>query len=243
MEPSSASLPADHPNLLLAVGRLRRLQWLWAVLFGALGGLALASTGLRQPLIPLTWITIAALLVIRPEPILLALVASAWGLSMVFLVPGVRLVLGGDPISRLFSAGALELAAMAVVRILLLVTAWNQFLFYRLLYGTEGAAGLDPSLAPIPAVLPNPSDRTAISARLLGFLALMASLASVPLAGAEAGLSFLAFAHGGSVLAIGLGLGSAFVRTRRRTMAVWGVGLGSAALLSALLIGKALYAG
>ncbi len=238
-----SAIVADHPNLLLAVGRLRRLQWLWAVLFAALGGLALASAGLERPLVPLTWIAIAALLVRRPEPLLLALVASAWGLSMVFLVPGVRLVLGGDPISRLFSTGAIELIAMAVVRILLLVTAWNQFLFYRLLYGTQGAAGLDPSLAPIPAVLPNPSDRTAISARMIGFLALMASLASVPLAGATAGLSFLSLAYGGSVLAVGLGLGSAFVPTHRRTMALWGVGLGCAALLATLLIGRALYAG
>jgi hypothetical protein len=162
---------------------------------------------------------------------------------MVFLVPGVRLILGGDPISRLFSSGTVELVAMAVVRILLLVTAWNQFMFYRLLYGTEGAAGLDASLPAIPAVLPNPSDRTAISARFLGFLALMASLASVPLAGATAGLSFLSVAYGGSVLAVGLGLGSAFVPTRRRTMALWGVGLGCAALLAALLVGRALYSG
>ena len=234
---------ADHPNLLVAVGRLRRLQWMWAVLFGALGGLALASAGLHQPLIPLTWITIAALLVLRPEPLFLALVASAWGLSMVFLVPGVRLMLGGDPISRLFASGTVELVAMAIVRILLLVTAWNQFLFYRLLYGTQGAAGLDPSLAPVPAVLPNPSDRTAITARLLGFLALMASLASVPLAGGAAGLSSLSLAYGGSVLSVGLGLGSALVPTRRRTMALWGVGLGCAAMLAALLIGRALYAG
>jgi len=243
MNPSPASLPADHPSFLLAVGRLRRLQWLWAALFGALGGVALASTGLRQPLIPLTWITIAVLLVIRPEPLLLALVASTWGLSMVFLIPGVRLALGGDPISRLFTAGTLELVATVVVRILLLITAWNQFHFYRLLYGTEGAAGLDPSMSPIPAVLPNPSDRAAITARLLGFLALMASLASVPLADASAGLSFLALAYGGSVLAVGLGLGSAFVPTHRRTMALWGVGLGCVALLAALLVGRALYPG
>ena len=151
--------------------------------------------------------------------------------------------LGGDPISRLFTAGTLELVATVVVRILLLITAWNQFHFYRLLYGTEGAAGLDPSMSPIPAVLPNPSDRAAITARLLGFLALMASLASVPLADASAGLSFLALAYGGSVLAVGLGLGSAFVPTHRRTMALWGVGLGCVALLAALLVGRALYPG
>ena len=239
----SIPAPADHPNLLLAVGRLRRLQWLWAILFGALGGLALASGGLRQPLLPLAWITIAILLVIRPEPLILALVAAAWGLSMIFLIPGAQLVLGGDPISRLLSTGVLETVAMAVVRILLLISAWNQFLFYRLLYGTEGAAGLDPSLPPVPAVLPNPSDRTAVVARLSGFFGVIASLAGVPLADTTTGASFLALAYGGAVLAVGLGLGSAFLPTRRRAMALWGVGLGCAALLLALLIGRALYPG
>jgi hypothetical protein len=226
---------------VLAVGRLRRLERLWAVLFGALWALALASSGWRQPILPLVWIAIAFLLIIRTEPILLALVAAAWGLSMVFLVPGARLVLGGDPVLRLFSTGVVELLAMTIVRILLLVTAWNQFLLYRLLYGTEGGSGLDPSMPPIPTVLPNPSDRTAVLARLLGFLATMASLASVPLAGSPAGPSMLALAYGGSVFAVGLGLGSAFVPTHRRAMALWGVGLGCAALLALLLVGRALY--
>jgi hypothetical protein len=72
-----ASPPLDHPNLLLAVGRLRRFQWVWAVLFAGLGGLALASSGIRQPFLPLTWITIAAILVAGPQPIS-CLVAVAW---------------------------------------------------------------------------------------------------------------------------------------------------------------------
>lgn len=238
MDPSPAAV--DHPNLLLAVGRLRRLQWLWAVLFAGLGGLALASTGLRQPFLPLTWITIAALLATKPQPIYLSLVAVAWGFSMIFLVPGVAQTLGTDPVTRLFSGGAIEILALTLVRLLLLVTAWNQFLFYRMLYGTEGAAGLNPSLAPIPPVLPNPSDRVAVWARLLGFLGLMAAVVSIPLSSSTLRANLLGAAYAGAVLAVGLGLGSAFVPTRRRGMALTGVGLGCAALLASLLVGRAL---
>jgi len=239
---SAPSAPTiDHPNLLLAVGRLRRLQVAWAILFAGLGGLALASGGLTQPMVPLTWIIIAVLLLSRPEPLFLALVSAAWGLSMIFLVPGARLVLGGDPISRIFATDVAETLAMAVVRLVLLIAAWNQFLFYRLLYGTEGAAGLDPSLAPVPPVLPNSSDGTAILARLAGFVAVMASLASVPLADSAAGALLLGLSYGGTTLAVGLGLGSAFVPTQRRSIALWGVALGCAGLVLALLIGRALY--
>ena len=243
MASAPSAPPVDHPNLLLAVSRLRRMQIAWAILFAGLGGLALASGGLAQPIVPLTWIIIAVLLMARPEPLILALVSAAWGLSMIFLVPGARLALGGDPISRIFATDVVETLAIAVVRLVLLVAAWNQFLFYRLLYGTEGAAGLDPSLPPIPAVLANPGDRTAILARLAGFLAVMASLASVPLVDSPAGALLLGLAYSSAVLAVGLGLGSAFVPTRRRAVALTGIGFGCAALVAALLIGRALYPG
>jgi hypothetical protein len=231
--------PVDHPNLRLAVGRLRRLQWVWAVLFAGLGGLALASSGFYQPFLPLTWIALAALLVTRPQPILLSLVAVAWGFSLLFLIPGVAQAVGTDPITRLLGGGTVEVAALAIVRVILLMTAWNQFLFYRLLYGTQGAHGLDPSLAPIPAVIANPSDRVAVWSRLLGFLGLMASLLSIPLAGATARGAMLGASYAGSVFAVGLGLGAAFVPTSRRAMALTGVFLGCLALLAALLVGRA----
>jgi hypothetical protein len=239
MAPSAAA-PVDHPNLILAVGRLRRLQWIWALLFAGLGGLALASTRFTEPFLPLTWITIAALLVPTPQPIFLSLVAVAWGFSLIFLVPGIAQTLGTDPITRLLGSGAVEIAASAIVRLILLVTAWNQFLFYRLLYGTQGAAGLDPSLAPIPSVIPNPSDRVAVWARLLGFLGLMAAVLSVPLSSASLRLAVLGAAYSGAVFAVGLGLGAAFVPTTRRSMALTGVALGCASLLAALLVGRTL---
>lgn len=238
MDPSSA--PVDHPNLRLALGRLRRLQWLWAALFAGLGALALASTGFAEPFLPLTWIVIAVLLVPRPQPITLSLVAVAWGFSLVFLVPGIAQTIGADPVTRLLGGGAVEIAALAIVRVIFLITAWNQFMFYRLLYGTRGADGLDPLLPPIPAVISNPSDRVAVWARLLGFLGLMAALISIPLSTAALRTAALGAPFAGAVFAVGLGLGAAFVPTTRRAMALTGVFLGCASLLAALLIGRAL---
>jgi hypothetical protein len=240
MATTPASPLVDHPNLLLAVGRLRRTHWVWAVLFAGLGGLALGSSGIEQPFLPMTWITIAAIQVAGPQPIHLALVAVAWGFSLVFLVPGIPQSLGADPITRLLGGGPVETMALAVVRMLLLVMAWNQFLFYRLLYGTQHAAGLDPALPPIPAVVDNASDRVAVWARLLGFLGLMAAIAAIPLSGATVRANLLGAAYSGSVFAVGLGLGAAFVPTHRRGMALTGVALGCLSLLAALLVGRAL---
>ncbi|HSR47222.1 MAG TPA: hypothetical protein VLL77_04475 [Anaerolineales bacterium] len=243
MRNPSEPIAPDHPNLVLAVGRLRRLQWLWAGLFAALGILATAGTGFAQPVLPLVWIVIAAVLAIRVQPILLALVAVAWGFSLLLSVPGVEATLGHDPISRLFGGNTIELIALAIVRIILLVTAWNQFLFYRMLYGTALAAGLDESLPAIPAVIPNPSDTVAVWSRLLGFLGVILALASVPLSGDRYASQLLGAVYGLSVFAVGLGLGAAFTPTNRRPAALVGIGLGCVAVLLGLFIGRALLAG
>jgi hypothetical protein len=240
MHPSPASPQVEHPNLQLAVTRLRRMQWVWAVLFALLGGLAMASSGPTQPLVPLTWITIAAFLAVGPQPIYLALVAVAWGLSLIFLIPGISQALGTDPVTRLLGGGLAEVAASAIVRAILLVTAWHQFLFYRLLYGTQQAAGLDPALPPIPSVIPNPSDRIAVWARWVGFVGVMAALVSIPLSQAELRANLLGLAYGTAVFAVGLGVGVAFVPTQRRGTALIAIALGCAALLAALLVGRAL---
>lgn len=236
-------IAADHPNLTLALGRLRRLQWLWAALCGALGALALAGVGWRQPFPGFVWLVIAGLLVWRVQPILLALLAVAWGFSLILLVPGVQALIGADPITRLFGGSTVEILVLGLVRLLLLVTAWNQFLFYRMLYGTAGASGLDESLPAIPSVILNPSDSVAHLARLIGFLAVIAALAAIPLSAQPIAVQLLSLTFGLSIFAVGLGLGAAFTPTTRRTSALIGVGLGCLALLLALLIGRALFPG
>lgn len=243
MSSSSQGIAPDHPNLVLAVGRLKRLQWLWAGLLAALGILAIGASGFGQPVVPVVWIIIAGLLAYQVQPIFLALVAVAWGFSLLLLVPGVEATLGADPITRLFGANTVEILALALVRLLLLATAWNQFMFYRMLYGTSQAGGLDDALPPIPVVIPNPSDRLALWARWLGFLGVLAALASVPLARSSATLAVVGIAYGLSIFSVGLGLGSAFSPTRRRTAALVGVGLGCLALVLALAFGRVFLAG
>ena len=243
MATDPTSSPIDHPNLLLAIVRLRRTQWVWAVLFAGLGGLGLASTGIEQPFLPMTWITTAAILVAGPQPIYLSLAAVAWGFSLIFLVPGIPQALGADPITRLLGGGPVEVMTLAIVRLVLLAMAWNQFMFYRLLYGTRQAAGLDPALPTIPPVLDNPSDGVAVWARLLGFLGLAAAILAVPLSSPVVQANLLGAAYSGAVFAVGLGLGAAFVPSHRRGMALTGVALGCLSLLAALLVSRALGAG
>ncbi len=202
----------------------------------------MAATRGTHPMLPLTWLAIAALLVGRPQPVVLGLVAVAWGFSMVFLIPGIQLVLGGDPLALLLSGSWVETLAQAIVRVLLLITAWNQFLFYRLLYGTQAATGLDPTLEPIPEVLPNPSARASLASRGIGFIGIMSALMAVPLYGSGAGSLLLGLNYGCSVFATGLGLGSAFVPNQHRGIALAGVLLGCLGLIAGLIVGRALYA-
>jgi hypothetical protein len=241
MTEPATQIPPDHPNLVLAVGRLRRLQWIWALLFAALAGLAIASGDLRSPALPLAWLLVAVLLVSQVQPLFLALVSVAWALSLVFLIPGVQHSLGADPLARLLLPGTLETVILAVVRILLLVTAWNQFLFYRMLYGTEHASGLDESLPKIPSVIRCPSDTVAPWARLIGFVGVLLAILAIPLAGRLGAANLLGLAYGCAVFAVGLGLGAAFTPTGRRSVALTGVGLGSASLILALLVARALF--
>ncbi|HET7011880.1 MAG TPA: hypothetical protein VFI11_13970 [Anaerolineales bacterium] len=229
----------DHPNLLAAAARLRRLQWVWGLLAASLGGLALAGGGLARFGVALGWIILAALLVSRPQPLLLACVAVAFGFSLIFLIPGVDLVLGPDPLLDLLGGGLVGLIGMALVRVVLMATAWNQLFFYRLLYGTAGMSGLSPDLPVLPEVIANLSDRAAWVARLSGFVGLLLTLAAVPLRQSPALGQVLSVAYSLSVFAVGLGLGAAFSPTQRRSVALAGVALGMTTLVLSLLVGRA----
>ena len=190
----------------------------------------------------LSWIALAALLVTLLQPLLLASVAVSLGFSLVLLVPGVEGTLGPDPLAGLLGGGLPGTLGMGLVRVLLMVTAWSQLLFYRLLYGTERIAGFDPKLAAIPELVPNGSDRAAWASRLGGFGALVVSLASIPLRNGPLLPYAIGLAYSLSVLGAGLGLGAAFSPTRRRGTALAGVALSMVALVGALLIGRAFLA-
>lgn len=227
--------PAD-PNLQAAVGRLRRTQWAWAALLAALAALALASapSGVH-PLSALPWAAAAVLLALGPQPALLALVALLWALSLAALTPAARAALGPDPLGLIFGGGGIELVALAGVRLLLAVAAWNQFLFYRMLYGTAQASGLDPALPIVPEVVRNRSDSLALASMALGGLGLLSAWVGAAMLPASASAGARALGAGAAAFALGLGMGAAFSPTRRRGAALAGAGLGALAFLSAFI--------
>jgi hypothetical protein len=163
-----------------------------------------------------------------------------WGLSLANLTPGVGALLGPDPLSLLFGNGTLEIVVIVLIRLVIMVTALNQFFMYRMLYGTGDMTGLDPDMADIPEVIPNHSDTLALVARTLGMISLAGDLLASTLMASEQGVYLLGISISFGVFAIGLGLGSAFSPTQRRAAALTGVGLGSAAYLVAIAFGRVL---
>ncbi len=161
-----------------------------------------------------------------------------WGLSLIQFVPGVRQVFGADPLSPLIGNTAVETVALILVRGLLMVTAWSQFLLYRWLYGTESATGLDPGLRPIPEMIPNRTDLLAQLGRALGSLAVLAAFAAAAAGGTIAGARLLEASLAMAILGVGLGLGVAFSPTSRRGAALLGAGLSTSAYLMSLALGR-----
>jgi hypothetical protein len=232
------ALPPDDPNLLIAANRLRSILRAWAVFFAIIGVVTLSVSFKSHPTASLPWLITAYLLVRGDQPSFLALAAVQWGLSLIILIPGTNEVFGFDLISFFMEGGSIEKIASTVVRLVLMVTLWNQFLFYRLLYGTADMGGLSESLAPLPEIIRNRSDSLAWIARFLGLLGILVSLAAIPLqrivwAGHTLGISFTI-----ALFAIGLGIGAAFSPTKRRTAALTGLGLGGLAFLGTLIIAR-----
>lgn len=234
------TLPAESPNLKEALTRLTRTLRVWAVLQGTTGLLTLYTNSNDHPFEAIPWLFAAGLTLTSRQPAYLALVAFQWGISLASFLPGVRTVFGADPLVAPPDVGPVGIAGLALVRVLFLVTAWNQFLLYRLLYGTENASGLDPKMASIPEMVPNHTDTIALIARVLGGLGLLATAASVVLSGSGFSGLTLGLARASAILAIGLGLGAAFSPTRRRGTALTGIGTGAAGFLLSLALGRVL---
>lgn len=230
-------LPVDHPNLQIARRRLQRTQWLWGLLFGAMGWLSYSVLRTHHPMTFVPWVVGAVLLVIEPQPLLLALVALMWALSLTNLIPSVAGLLGPDPLGLLFDTGSLETLVLIFIRLVIVVTAMNQFLLYRMLYGTQTTAGLSEDMPDIPEVVTNRADGYALAAAVLGLLSILGGVGGIPLAARGYSVQALSLTMGIAVFAIGFGVGSAFSPTERRSASLLGVGLGTAGYLLAIAIG------
>jgi hypothetical protein len=229
-------LPTDSPNLQLAVQRMKRTMWLWALFFAAMGVLSLGATSGEYPMITLTWLVTAVLLAVGRQPVFLALAAVQWGLSLASFAPGFSDLIGPDPLVALFDTSSLETIVLLAMRIIFMASAWNQFLLYRLLYGTQAGHGLEDGKLDIPEIIPNRSNRLAWVARLMGFIAVAAALIAIPLRTASITPHLLSGGVGASILAIGIGAGVAFSPTHKRGTSLAAVGLGvTAFFLSALV--------
>jgi hypothetical protein len=234
-----AKLAQDHPKLLLARTRLVHTQRLWALLLGAMGLLSYGLLRFHFPLAFLPWVVAAVLMAIQPQPIFLALTGMIWGLSLAHLSPGVASLLGPDPLSLLFGNGTLEIIVIVLIRLVIVVTALNQFFMYRMLYGTEDMIGLVSELADIPELVPNRSNSLALLARYLGIISLVGDILASRIMESSLGIQILGVSVSFGIFAIGLGLGSAFSPTQQRGAALTGVGLGSVAYLLAIALGRA----
>jgi hypothetical protein len=202
---------------------------------GLFTGFALRGTDRAASL---SWFAVAAAAALTRAPALLALIAIQLGLSSLWLLPGIPGLLGPDPLLLLFEGGLVERLSLIVVRILLLMMVWNQFMFYRMLYGTAEASGLSEDLPVIPEVIPNRTDRLARLARICGALAL-ASLWFLTFLSDSVDPALLAnLTYTLVIMAIGLGAGSAFAPTRVRGVALTGAGLGLVVFLGLLVLGR-----
>jgi len=244
---ATAPLPVDHPHLQAARLRLRRSEWAWSALCFALAALALVVS-LRsggQPISVIAgtpWLATALLLASSTQPALLALLAAQLAFSLALLLPGATAVFGPDPVATVFGATGVEVILTGVIRVVLAVTAWSQFSFYRMLYGTAGASGLEHGLPAIPEVVPNRSDAFARAALALGAIAILGVMASFAFSRSGLGAPVLAAGHSLAIYAMGLGLGAAFSPTTRRGLALIGTALGGLAFLGAVAASRFLVA-
>lgn len=228
-------LAPDHPNLQLARTRLRRMLRFWALLFGAMGIVVWITLRQTHPLAAGQWLFASVLFALGSQPAYLVLASTLWGLSISNLIPGAATLLGPDPFVLLLDTGAFETMVLVFVRLVFVVMSMSQFLFYRILYGTERMTGLDESLPDIPEVVPNNSNQLARAAQYLALVAALGVAAAWFITAADAVRLIL---HLSAVLgsyAVGLGLGAAFSPTDNRGQALFGVFIGAVGFLGALM--------
>jgi hypothetical protein len=116
--------------------------------------------------------------------------------------------------------------------------AWNQFMFYRMLYGTEQMGGLEEDVPAIPELIANKTDQIARIAQIVAALGLIVVWASSIMNSDTLTGFFLAFAYAASILSIGLGVGVIFSPTARRKIALSAISIGFIVFISIFLVGR-----
>ncbi len=241
--PKVKTLPADDPKLQEAVNRHKRAQQVngWILIgFGVLTQVVAVSSEPLHPVAGLAFIAIGFFCLAWGDPALLATSAVLFAFAIVPTVNPALTLLGPDPIQRLAGLSGWEVAIIVIVKGVLALTSMQQFLLFRLLYGTERMVSDEPNLNLIPPLVTNRTDiyarwsrTTGIIAALLGGLAL-GFLAVAPQALATRYAAELAGALG--AVALGLGVGAAFSPTDERPAALLGMGTGAAAYLAAAAV-------
>ena len=240
------TLPQDDPNLLKAVQRLKRANWIWGGLLIGLGILTQWSQSPQHPLTGLPLIIIGVVCLRFNEPALLATAGLLIALSIpAYFNPNLTL-LGPDPLPRFVSPAddelelRLFLAAFTLGKLILAYMAFNQFVLMRFLYGTERAWVDDPKQPIIPQMVPNRVNGVlrwslwmmlgSIAAFVLTLILFFVDRSGVaPRLGAELTGSL-------GALALALGVGVAFSPTDFRGIAVLAMGVGTLAYIVAAII-------
>lgn len=224
------TLSASDPTLRASVGRLQRTQRVWGILLLALGVLTFGQHYQNHPIAGLPFIIIGLLCLVWGDPFLLAPVGLLMAFSIVPTISPNLPLFGPDPLRQMFQLSGIELVGLIIGKILIVVTAFNHFSFYRFLYGTARASLDDPSLPVIPELVPNRTNRYARWAQWLGGLGLAGSALALVLAFVErtAYTPYILAELGGSLggLALGVGFGVAFSPTDERPTALRGALMG-----------------
>lgn len=232
-------LSKTDPALLAAVARLRGAQQLWGALLIALGIVTELAATSEHPVAGIPFILIGLLAFRWADPVLLAAIAALMAFSIVPTFNPRLTILGPDPAGQMMALSPIEQVALVVGKVIVVLTAANQFFLYRFLYGTERATSDVPDQDIIPPMVPNRTDGLSRWARLIALVGIALGAAALYLAGMDpsAYLPKVLAEMGGSLatMAIGIGLGCAFSPTDERPAALTGAAVGVGAYVLAAL--------
>lgn len=237
------AVPSSDPHLIDAVSRSRRSLRFWGVLFAAEALVSALTLGRTHPLIWAAPLATAVIVAAGLQPSSFALAATYLVSGALRALPVVAQTLGPDPLLAWTDVAPVHLIAIAFTRLVLAQTAVQQFLHYRLLYGTARATG---PVAELPALPPMVANRTELTARWslwCGISSLLAVGSALTFASPVAAVAALDLAGGLATLAIGLGLGATFSPTDHRSAALTGAVAGMVGYGAALQVGLSLLAG